>query len=43
MYGEYINGYHVYFSEGLWFVEDEYGWTPYDTYADAVEAANEGK
>ena len=26
-----------------WFVEDEYGWTPYETRQDAIEAAKEMK
>ena len=41
LYEEEINGYRVYFSEGKWFVEDEYGWTPYDSYAEAEAAALE--
>lgn len=41
MYLEEINGYEVYFSEGLWIVEDEYGWTPYETYKDAKMACEE--
>ena len=41
LYLEYINGYEVYFSEGKWIVEDEYGWSAYDTYQEAKEAAEE--
>jgi hypothetical protein len=41
MYGEDINGYRVFFSEGKWFVEDEYGCTPYDTYSDAKAVCEE--
>jgi hypothetical protein len=41
MYEEWINGQLVYFSEGLWFVRDEYGDTPYETFADAKAAAEE--
>ena len=37
-----VNGYEIYFSEGLWFVSDEYGDTPYETRQDAIEAAKEG-
>lgn len=39
LYLEEVNYKEVYYSEGKWFVEDEYGWTPYDTYAEAREAA----
>ena len=42
LYNEQINGCDVYFSEGVWIVEDEYGWSPYSTYAEAKAAAEEG-
>ena len=42
MFSEEVNGYEIYYCEGKWFVEDEYGWCPYDTYEEAKAAAEEG-
>lgn len=41
LYLEIINGYEVYFSEGFWVVEDMFGWSLYDTFQEAKEAAEE--
>ena len=42
MYLEVINGYEVYYTDGDWVVEDEYGClTPYPTFEEAKEAALE--
>lgn len=41
MYKKYVEGYEVYYSEGSWFVEDEFGWTPYNTYNDCLQAIAE--
>lgn len=41
MYGEYIGNSYVYYCDGKWIVEDDYGFAPYETYAEAKQAAEE--
>ena len=42
MYLEVITGYEVYYTDGDWVVEEEYGCcTPYETFEDAKAAAEE--
>jgi len=42
MYLEEINGQEVYYADGDWVVEDEYGITPYASREEARQAAEEG-